>query len=107
MICTKLPATERGEPLLCCKKYLLKVTDLVAKKYLHWHRTSVKIKLLGLFLKCSKMFDKKALKKEKTNTRKTLLLKKTPTCSTSQVSKEERGKYCCGLPFNVNIASSQ
>ena len=56
------------------------------------------------------MFDKKALKnfhEEKTNTRKTLLLKKTPTSSTSQVSKEERGKYCCGLPFNVNIASSQ
>ena len=56
------------------------------------------------------MFDKKTLKKfheGKTNTRKTLLLKKTPTCSTSQVSKEERGKYCCGLPFNVNIAASQ
>ena len=86
------------------------MTDLVAKKYLHWHRTSVKIELLGLFWSVQKFSIKKALKsfhEEKTNTRKTLLLKKTPTCSTSQVSKEERGKYCCGLPFNVNIASSQ
>ena len=86
------------------------MTDLVAKKYLHWHRTSVKIELLGLFWSVQKCSIKKTLKKfheGKTNTRKTLLLKKTPTCSTSQVSKEERGKYCCGLPFNVNIAASQ
>ena len=29
----------------------------------HWHRTIVKIELLGLFLKRSKMFDKKSTEK--------------------------------------------